>query len=164
MSRSKARKEPVAAVAMEATVTEYLRRPYGRVVVPESDGTFRGEIVEFPGCFATGKTAAETFSNLESAAESWLAATIARNLPIPEPISPQEYSGKTVARLGSDLHKRAALAAVAEGVSLNQFIVSSVAERVGMHVAVSRMMHHAIAPNVTNIFVSTGAPFQQWLP
>ena len=31
-------------------LAEYLKAPYGRVVVPESDGTFRAEITEFPGC------------------------------------------------------------------------------------------------------------------
>jgi len=112
--------------------SEYLKRPYGRVVAPEPDGTFRAEIIEFPGCLATGETAAEALASLEAVAEGWLEATIARGLPVPEPIDSASYSGKLVVRLGRDLHRRSAHMAAIEGVSLNQFIVSSVAERIGM--------------------------------
>src|SRR5262245_42092901 len=116
---------------MTVKPAEYLRRPYGRVVVPESDGTFRAEIMEFPGCIAIADTAAEALANLESVAESWLQATIAKGLRVPEPIEGVEYSGKLVVRLPKTLHKKAAHAAAREGVSLNQFIVSCVAEQVG---------------------------------
>jgi predicted RNase H-like HicB family nuclease len=109
----------------------YLKRPYGRVVVPEQDGTFRAEIVEFPGCIAVGDTAAEALANLERVADSWLQATIAKGLHVPEPIESAGYSGKLVVRLPKTLHKKAAHAAAREGVSLNQFIVSCVAEHVG---------------------------------
>ena len=42
-----------------------------------------------------------------------------------------DYSGKLVVRLPKSLHRRAAYAANREGVSLNQFIVSSIAEQIG---------------------------------
>ena len=42
----------------------FLRRPYARIILPESDGTFRGEIMEFPGCIATGDSAPETLATL----------------------------------------------------------------------------------------------------
>jgi predicted RNase H-like HicB family nuclease len=116
---------------MTVKATEYLKQPYGRVVVPEDDGTFRAEIVEFPGCIAVGDTAAEALANLESVAESWLQATIAKGLHVPEPIENTEFSGKLVVRLPKTLHKKAAHAAAREGVSLNQFIVSCIAEQVG---------------------------------
>src|SRR5262245_31038918 len=110
---------------------DYLKLPYGRVVIPEQDGTFRAEIVEFPGCIAVGDTAAEALANLESVAESWLQATIAKRLHVPDPIESTEYSGKLVVRLPKSLHKKAAYAAAREGVSLNQFIVSCIAEQIG---------------------------------
>jgi len=43
-----------------------------------------------------------------------------------------DYSGKFVTRMAKSLHKRAALWAQREGVSLNQFIVDCVAEQVGV--------------------------------
>jgi len=119
--------------AMEKTPAwaEYLKKPYGRTVVPESDGTFRAEIIEFPGCIATGETASEALANLENVAASWLEATLARGQRIPEPIENVGFSGKLVVRLPKTLHKKAAHMAARDGISLNQFIVSSVAERVG---------------------------------
>ena len=125
------KKEKMTA-AMEAMApAEYLKKSYGRYVVPEFDGTFRAEIIEFPGCIATGDTAAEAFANLENTAESWLEATLARGQHIPEPIENTFFSGKLVVRLPKSLHKKAARTAVQEGVSLNQFIVGSIAEQVG---------------------------------
>jgi predicted RNase H-like HicB family nuclease len=114
-----------------ATAAEYLKKPYGRLLVPEEEGGYRAEIIEFPGCFAEGDTAAEAAANLEDAAQSWLESTIARGQTVPEPMDELDYSGKLVVRLPKSLHKRAAYAANREGVSLNQFIVSSIAEQIG---------------------------------
>jgi predicted RNase H-like HicB family nuclease len=113
------------------TASEYLKKPYGRLLVPEDEGGYHAEIIEFPGCFAEGETAAEAAANLEDAASSWLAAAIAKGQTIPEPMEELEYSGKLVVRLPKSLHRHAAFAANREGVSLNQFIVSSIAEQVG---------------------------------
>lgn len=115
------------------TATEYLKKPYGRLLVPEEEGGYRAEIVEFPGCFAEGETAGEAAANLEDAASSWLAAALAKGQTIPEPMEELDYSGKFVVRLPRSLHRRAAFAANRDGVSLNQFIVSSIAEQVGAY-------------------------------
>src|SRR5262245_53548151 len=115
--------------------TEILRQPYGRLVVPDSDGTYRAEIVEFPGCIATGDTAAEALTNLEATAWDWLEAVIERRQHIPEPVEAAEYSGKLVVRLPNSLHKKAAFQAARDGVSLNQFIVASITEQVGTKAA-----------------------------
>jgi predicted RNase H-like HicB family nuclease len=109
----------------------YLRRPYARIVIPEIDGTYRGEILEFPGCIATGDTPAETLHSLEEVAAEWLAAALAQNQPIPEPAENTEFSGRLVLRMPKSLHKKAAQLTVRDGVSLNQFIVTSLAEQVG---------------------------------
>ena len=112
-------------------LADYLKAPYGRVVVPESDGTFRAEITEFPGCIAVGDTAAEALANLEDVAVSWLEATLAKGQPVPEPIDSTGFSGKLVLRFAKSLHKKAAYAAKRDGVSLNYFIVNCIAEQVG---------------------------------
>src|SRR5262249_45755652 len=110
---------------------DYLRMPYGRVVVPEADGTFRAEIIEFPGCIAVGDNAAEALATLEEVAVSWLEATLDRGQRVPEPIENSGFSGKLVVRLPRSLHKKAAYQAERDGVSLNNFIVSSIAQQVG---------------------------------
>lgn len=114
-----------------ATADQYLKKPYGRLLVPEEEGGYRAEIIEFPGCFAEGETAAEAAANLEDAAHSWLESTIAKGQTVPEPMDELDYSGKLVVRIPKSLHRRAAYAANREGVSLNQFIVSSIAEQIG---------------------------------
>ena len=110
---------------------EILKRPYARLVTPDQDGSFFAEIVEFPGCFATGSTASDALDNLESVAVDWINTALAQKQNIPEPMDSNEYSGKLVLRMPTGLHRRAALWAGREGVSLNQFIVTCLAECVG---------------------------------
>lgn len=112
-------------------ISSYLKKPYARLVVPEDDGTFRGEVLEFPGCIAIGDTPAEAFASLEEAAKGWLRAALIRNQNIPEPVENTEFSGRLVLRLPKSLHKKAARFAEYDGVSLNQFIIASIAECVG---------------------------------
>lgn len=114
-----------------AKPADYLKLPYGRVVVPEEDGSFRAEIVEFPGCIATAETASEALQRLEEVAESWLQSLIERGQNVPEPMDASGFSGKFVVRLPKSLHRRATYAAARDGASLNQFIVNCVAEHVG---------------------------------
>jgi predicted HicB family RNase H-like nuclease len=117
-------------MAMEPA--EMLNKPYVRQVAPQPDGLFKAEILEFPGCFAVGDTAAEALASLEEVAVDWIAATIAQGQDIPEPTESTAYSGKLVLRMSKTLHRKAAQFALRDGVSLNQFIVNCVAEHVGM--------------------------------
>jgi antitoxin HicB len=110
---------------------EILKKPYARMVMPDADGSFFSEIVEFPGCFASGKTAVDALQNLEGVAVDWINAALAQGQDIPAPMDSNEYSGKTVLRMTKGLHRRAALWAEREGTSLNQFINTCVAEAVG---------------------------------
>jgi predicted HicB family RNase H-like nuclease len=122
---------------MMTSPAEILKRPYARVVVPEEDGSFRAEILEFTGCNAAGDTAAGALASLEEVAASWLEGAMAKGLPIPPPVEAEQFSGKLVLRLPRSLHRRAAHAAKRDGVSLNQFIVGCVAEQVGIRSAVT---------------------------
>jgi predicted RNase H-like HicB family nuclease len=140
---------------MAMTPAEYLKRAYSRVVVPESDGTFRCEILEFPGCIASGDTAAQALANLEDVAESWLASTLARGQPIPEPIEENEFSGKLVLRWAKSMHRKAARAARYDGVSLNTFIGNCVAECLGAR-KVAPMNHYITNLSQQNNLVFLG--------
>lgn len=137
---------------------EYLKKPYGRLVVPDSDGTYSAEIIEFPGCIAVGDTAAEALANLEEVAASWLEATLARGQRVPQPIENEEFSGKTSVRLGKSLHKKAAHQAARNGTSLNQFIVSCVAEGVGSQSSApsSRQIQYVMAPRPMRYVATEG--------
>lgn len=110
---------------------DILKLPYGRLIKPEPDGSFFAQIVEFPGCFATGESAAEAMSNLEDVAVSWVASVIASGRAVPPPAETMDYSGRLVLRMPKSLHQKASERAIVEGVSLNHFIVACVAENVG---------------------------------
>lgn len=116
---------------MKTKPEDYLKEPYSRVLLPEEDGRFSAEILEFPGCFAQGDNPNEAFNNLEVTARSWIEASLEQGLDIPPPALNQGYSGKISLRLPRSLHKRAAQYAERDATSLNQFLVSAIASRIG---------------------------------
>jgi predicted RNase H-like HicB family nuclease len=109
---------------------EYLKNPYARILIPEEEG-FSAEILEFPGCFAVGRTADEAFKNLECAAISWIEAALSQGQEIPSPSMSQGYGGRIALRLPKGIHRRASELAQRENISLNQFILSAVAAKIG---------------------------------
>jgi antitoxin HicB len=136
---------------------EYLKRPYMRTVFQEEDGSFRAEIQEFPGCIAVGDTQQEALSSLEDVADSWIASMLASGQGIPEPFENNEFSGKLLVRLPKSLHRRASLAAERDGVSLNQYIVTCLADNIGGRKAVSNITN----VNAQTFFLAPSAPSRQ---
>jgi predicted RNase H-like HicB family nuclease len=110
---------------------EIMKRPYARILTPEPDGQYTAEIMEFPNCVASGNSAADALAKLDEVAADWIAATLEQGQSIPDPMDNAEYSGRLVLRMPRGLHRRAALLSEREGVSLNQFIVTCLAESVG---------------------------------
>ena len=111
---------------------KYLKEPYSRVLIPdEESGTYTAVILEFPGCIAQGDTPQEAYEHLEDAAKDWIEAALDLKQEIPSPSQSLSFGGKILLRLPKSLHRRLALIAETEGVSLNQFIVSALAEKVG---------------------------------
>jgi predicted RNase H-like HicB family nuclease len=115
----------------QPVATDLLKRPYSRIVIPEEDGSFRAEVLEFSGCFATGDTAGEALDSVEFAAADWITAALAQGQSIPDPVENTEFSGRLALRLPKSLHKKASFLAERDGVSLNQFIVICIAECAG---------------------------------
>jgi predicted RNase H-like HicB family nuclease len=149
---------------MKKTAKEYLKEPYSRVLVPESDGTYSADILEFPGCFAEGRTLDEAYANLEKVAESWIEAALEQGQEIPAPVEAHDFSGRIALRIPKSIHKQAAKFAEMDNTSLNQFFLTAVAARVGAEEFYERLTnklksHFAPAtwasPNIS-IHVSTG--------
>jgi len=139
-------------------VSELLKKPYARLVLPDTDGTFSAEIVEFPGCIAVGGTAAEALSNLDEVAADWIAAELEQGHEIPEPMDTAGFSGKLVLRMSKGLHRRAALAAEREGVSLNSFIVTCVAETVGERAKAQTVTFQPQVQAIAHMILQIGVP------
>jgi predicted RNase H-like HicB family nuclease len=116
---------------MKHSAEEYLKEPYTYILIPDEMGGYAAEILEFPGCFAEGETANEAMKKLDSAAAGWIRAALAQGQDIPPPLRNQGYGGKIALRLPKSLHRKAVEFATRDGVSLNQFLVSAIAARVG---------------------------------
>ncbi len=140
------------------TSDAYLKGPYARIVIPDERGGYYSEILEFPGCFAQGDTVEEAFRNLEEAAKSWLEVAVANGQEIPQPSTNRGFSGRVALRLPRGLHKQAAKAAEREGTSLNQFLLTAIASRVGSEDLYTRIVNRlesrliATASNLTQMF------------
>lgn len=117
---------------IQMTPEEFLRRPYTRVLIPDTEsGTFAAMIPEFPGCITQGDSPDEAYARLHEAALAWIEAAQDLGQSIPVPREENFYGGKFALRMPASLHKDAAEAAERDGTSLNQFAVAAIAERIG---------------------------------
>ena len=147
---------------MPESVQEYLKEPYARILIPDEEGGFSAEILEFPGCFAEGDTADEAMQALDRAADAWIQAALDQGQAIPPPFRNQGYGGKIALRLPRSLHRQATEFAERDGTSLNQFLVSAIAARVGAEEFYNRLVTEllkkledklAVAANAVNPLV-----------
>jgi antitoxin HicB len=114
------------------TAEEYLKKPYSRVLIPDEEtGSYTAVILEFPGCIAQGDAPQEAYEHLENAAKEWIEAALDLKQEIPSPSQSLSFGGKILVRLPKSLHRQLVLFAEREGVSLNQFIVSTLSEKIG---------------------------------
>lgn len=122
------RRETMIEVKAMANVTEFLNKPYARLVLQEPDGSFSAEIVEFPGCIAGGETASDALDCLNEVAIDWIKAAIAQGQSIPEPMYAADYSGLRMPKSDLALKYRAKLAAAATNTASNKRIIEAALE------------------------------------
>jgi antitoxin HicB len=122
------------------TLRQYLDLPYHVSVVRQENergkGGWTASIEELPACTASAASPEEAVHRVRTAMETWISAALERNEAIPEPRSGSTASGRLLVRMPRTLHSQLARAAEHEGVSLNQFITSSLASAVawrGLH-------------------------------
>jgi predicted RNase H-like HicB family nuclease len=141
------------------TTKQYLIKSYSRILIPdEESGTYTALILEFPGCIAQGDTPQEAYENLEDAAKDWIEAALDLKQEIPSPSQSVSFGGKILLRLPKSLHRQLTLIAEREGVSLNQFIVSVLAERVGaftLYDKLTKELDQKLSQVATNAAVNT---------
>jgi antitoxin HicB len=113
----------------------YISLKYPVTIIPDITGGYVAEIEDLPGCFSQGETLEETFTNIEEARQLWLESAYEDGLDIPEPRSEEKFSGKFIIRTPKSLHRKLDQIAKQEGVSLNQYLVATLARSVGMQEA-----------------------------
>ena len=116
---------------MNQTIDYYLSLPYTREIIPEPEGGWFVRVKELPGCMSQGETVEEAMLMIEEAMRGWLESELENGKPIPEPRPEEEYSGKFIVRVPKSLHRKLAEISGSEGVSLNQWINTTLAEAVG---------------------------------
>lgn len=106
-------------------------RPY-RIEIETAELAEEGVLAylaEWPDCFAAGRTAAEAVTELEVTKRELMTYRLAHGLEIPAPLS--DATGQYPLRMPKRLQQRAESRARAEGVSLNQWLTSVIAEAIG---------------------------------
>lgn len=117
------------------TIEDYLQRPYHIEIVwsesEDGDSGWVAEVKEFDGCMAQGRSREELFENIERAMTAWIDDALEAGDAVPDPYEEPSHSGKVLVRMPPWLHRQLASTAAREGVSLNQLVVSLLANRIG---------------------------------
>jgi predicted RNase H-like HicB family nuclease len=119
---------------IQRQVGELMKRPYRMVVQGEPVEGYLASVPDLPGCVTGGATPEEAVEMLQEAMAAWLESVLLRGLPVPDPAAPvaeARYSGNLRVRMPKSLHRRLAEQSKAEGVSLNQLILTYLAQGAG---------------------------------
>ncbi len=114
---------------------------YGfRILWSDEDSGYLATSPEFPGLSAFGETEEEALSEAKIARQLFIDDMLESGEQLPTPQMAHEYSGQTRLRLSKTVHRLVAEMAASEGISLNQFILDAINERLGAQKAGSRLV------------------------
>lgn len=109
----------------------YLALQYPVTIEAAPEGGYFIEISALHGCYSQGETIEEAIKNIEEARQLWIEVAYEEGVDIPLP-EDKEYSGTIIVRGPKNLHRRLDQLADREGVSLNQYIVSTLSHATGV--------------------------------
>ena len=110
-------------------LSEYLAVEYPFHVVADPDGGYAILYPDLPGCMTQVESLNEVGPMAEEIRHLWIETQYRQGEDIPPPSYPGEYSGKFVLRIPRSLHRSLAENAESDGVSLNQYIATLLAQR-----------------------------------
>lgn len=124
----------------------------------EEDGEnfYQASVREFPDLFVYEDTYDEAYREILDAIATTLAALAEQGSFVPPPEknkAADQYSGRTTVRMSKSLHQRAAIAAEADDISLNQWIVEAVAWRLNG----ARTAPTVMAPNAVSVTIQSAS-------
>ena len=99
-----------------------------RVAWSGEDGEFVGTCVEFPSLSWLAATQEDALRGVRDLVAEVVADMTDAGESVPEPLSARTYSGKFNLRVGESLHRRLAIQAAEERLSLNQYVVRRLSE------------------------------------
>lgn len=99
-----------------------------RVTWSAEDGEYVATCAEFPSLSWLDHTQAAALQGLVELVAETVADLTTEGESVPEPLSERSFSGKFNLRVGEGLHRRLAIQAAEEHVSLNQYVVRRLSE------------------------------------
>jgi len=93
-----------------------------RVIWSEDDEQYVGLCAEFPSLSWLACSPEEALRGILKVAANVVKDMKANGEPVPEPICSRRYSGKFMVRVPPEVHRRLALEAAEEDISLNRLI------------------------------------------
>jgi predicted HicB family RNase H-like nuclease len=99
-----------------------------RVTWSEEDNEYVGLCAEFPSLSWLAKTKVAALRGISKVVAQCVSDMKANKEPIPEPLSTKKYSGKFQTRIPPELHRRLAIKAAEQNVSLSRLISSKLSE------------------------------------
>lgn len=111
---------------MSTTMIDTARYTF-RVTWSVEDDEFVATCVEFPSLSWLAETPESALTGLRELVNEVVADLRERGEDVPEPLSTRHYSGKFQLRLGEDLHRRLAIEAAEQHLSLNQYVTRKLA-------------------------------------
>src|ERR1019366_3974185 len=94
-----------------------------RVTWSSEDDEFVAACVEFPSLSWLASSQAEALTGLDDLIAETVADMQEQAETVPQPLSERRYSGKFNLRVGESLHRRLAIEAAEEQVSINQLVI-----------------------------------------
>ena len=119
---------------IEKDIKYYVGLPYNVIVEQWDDGKgpyWVARIAELPHCLISADTPEEAVKEIQEVKIDWIKSNLERGLPVPEPRT-RKYSGQIRLRISPSLHRLLSYRAEIEGMSLNQYMATSLATSVGI--------------------------------
>ncbi|MEX1159178.1 MAG: toxin-antitoxin system HicB family antitoxin [Thermomicrobiales bacterium] len=112
------------------TLADYLAMEYPFNVIADPDaGGYVIEFPDLPGCLTQVDTLDELPAMVEEVRALWIETTYELGQDVPMPSYPEEYSGRFNVRIPRSLHRNLVESAERDGVSLNQYVLTLLAQR-----------------------------------
>jgi len=99
-----------------------------RVTWSVEDDEFVATCAEFPSLSWLADSQAASLQGLVDVVADTVDDLVAQGEAVPKPLSERSYSGKFNLRVGEGLHRRLAIQAAEEHLSLNQYVVRRLSE------------------------------------
>jgi antitoxin HicB len=97
----------------------------------DEDGGYIATVPELPNLSAFGESPEEAVRELQIAAEMYLEVLKEDGHEIPQPRKIEDFSGQIRLRMPRSLHRKLAVEARSEGMSLNTYLLSLLSENYG---------------------------------